>query len=65
LFVPWALFGIMMLKTGWKWMILGVFIASVSEGIQYFLPYRTFTPNDVSSNIMGVFFGFIVFELYF
>jgi VanZ family protein len=33
---------------------LGLAIAVLAEGIQYFLPYRAFNINDMISNIIGI-----------
>lgn len=59
LFVPW------MFLTPYEWFkkysiiwfLTGLIFASMSESIQYFIPYRAFNINDLLANIMGVFIG--------
>ena len=37
--------------------ITGLLFASLSEGAQYFLPYRAFNINDLLANNIGIFAG--------
>jgi VanZ family protein len=37
--------------------ILSVIVVSVPEGVQYFIPYRTFNPMDLASSCVGFIFG--------
>ena len=45
------------------WFLWGIFFAVVSEGIQYFIPYRSFNLSDMLANGIGVVMGFVVFVL--
>ena len=40
---------------------LGLVFAALTEGIQYFLPYRAFNINDMIGNGIGVLLGSVVF----
>lgn len=40
-----------------KWFLAGLLLAICTEGIQYFLPYRSFTLVDLMSNISGLLIG--------
>jgi VanZ family protein len=40
--------------------LLCVFIAMVTEGVQYFVPYRAFNINDMIANLAGVLLGSLV-----
>lgn len=42
--------------------LVGLFVASVPECIQYFLPHRTFNPIDLFSNALGFVFGLWLFS---
>lgn len=64
LFIPWAFFNITMKKPWWFWFVLGLFFASCSESIQFFLPYRSFNINDLFANIMGIILGFMFWILF-
>ena len=37
--------------------IIGLLFALITEGIQFYLPYRTFNVNDLIGNIFGVIVG--------
>ena len=39
------------------WLIAGILLAAIAEGIQYWIPYRSFTWNDVEANLLGVLLG--------
>ena len=64
-FLPWMFFGMKMSKPLLIWLIAGLFFASITEGIQYFLTYRSFNINDLIANMMGVLPGSITFLLKF
>ncbi len=42
------------------WMGLGIVLAAGSEGIQYWLPHRTFNPWDAVFNVLGVLLGAVL-----
>lgn len=44
-----------------RWTAIALFIAIVSEGVQYFLTYRAFNINDLVANILGVVLGTLFF----
>lgn len=39
----------------------GILLAVIAEGLQYFFPYRSFSPVDLSFSIAGVILGGVVF----
>jgi VanZ family protein len=41
-------------------LIFGLVIATVSEGIQYWIPYRSYNINDLIANYMGITGGAII-----
>lgn len=43
------------------WFIAGLLLATFSEGIQYWLPYRSFNVMDVIFNVSGVALGALIF----
>lgn len=43
--------------------ILGMIFAIITEGIQFYLPYRTFNINDLIANTLGVILGFPIIFL--
>ena len=43
--------------------ILGLIFAIITEGIQFYLPYRTFNINDLIANTLGVILGFPIIFL--
>ncbi|MEI6489170.1 MAG: VanZ family protein [Bacteroidota bacterium] len=45
------------------WFIFGLLLASCTEGIQFFLSYRTFTLLDLLSNFSGVIISWLVLPL--
>lgn len=60
LFLPWAF-----LRQGFnmkpvRWLLLGFVFASGTEGLQYFVPYRTWNVNDLLANCIGITIGFII-----
>ncbi len=70
LFVPW----IMLIR--WRWrdkrgvgfflLVVGVgmLLAAVSEGIQYWLPYRAFNLVDLGANCFGIVLGALISGLW-
>ncbi len=64
-FLPWMFFGMKINKSFLLWLIAGLFFASITEGIQYFLTYRSFNINDLIANLIGVLLGSITFLLKF
>ncbi len=44
-----------------KWFLAGLLLAISTEGVQYFLPYRSFTLLDLLFNISGLFLGWLCF----
>lgn len=66
LFLPWVplvvWMGIFGQKRTFFWIlantiISGVLLGTLTEGIQYFLSYRSFNINDLIANILGVLLG--------
>lgn len=43
--------------------ITGLLFATLSEGAQYFLPYRAFNINDLLANNIGIFAGSVAYLL--
>ncbi|MHC1703481.1 MAG: VanZ family protein [Tenuifilaceae bacterium] len=43
------------------WIFLGLIFAGLTEGIQYFIPYRAFNINDLLANSIGVLLGALLF----
>jgi len=43
------------------WLVAGIVLASAVEGVQYFLPHRSFNPLDLIFNVAGVITGALVF----
>ncbi|MBE0640004.1 MAG: VanZ family protein [Bacteroidales bacterium] len=60
-FSGWALFGQLMNRKLVVWLILGIAFATLTEGLQYLLPYRAFNINDLIANTIGIISGFVVF----
>jgi methionyl-tRNA formyltransferase len=50
-----------MIQSPFFWFLTGLFLASVAEVIQYWLPYRSFNLMDMLSNAAGVLLGSIVY----
>ncbi|MDD4374236.1 MAG: VanZ family protein [Bacteroidales bacterium] len=58
LFMPWAFFfKTFHIKLSY-WMLLALFFASATEGLQYLLPYRSYNINDLLANLLGILVGF-------
>jgi VanZ family protein len=61
IFIPWILIGRTCKNLSFAFLLtFGILLATLTEGIQYFLPYRSFNINDMVSNILGVLIGLIV-----
>ena len=68
-FIPWVLlarlaYDLNLLKFPMKafgWLLVGVFVATATEFIQYFLPYRSYNVNDLVSNYIGLVLGAALF----
>ena len=43
------------------WVVFGLVLAWLSEGVQYFIPYRAFNINDLVANTIGVLLGAVFF----
>ena len=65
-FIPWMLLISFAYRNGNRykklssipiWLLYGLLVAIITEGIQYFLPYRSFNINDLIANILGVVIG--------
>lgn len=63
LFLPWVLFFTSKCNYLARWVLFGLAFALISEGIQFFLPYRAFNINDLISNIIGILLGFTIFTI--
>ena len=60
MFLPWAFF-----RQGFNikpvlWLLLGLVFAAGTEGLQHFVPYRTWNMNDLLANCIGITIGFIL-----
>lgn len=61
-FIPWAFlylktFNNVTIGDFFVMSVTGVFMATFTEGIQYFLTYRSFNINDLMANWLGVGLG--------
>ena len=62
IFIPWALLYLIAFRPV-KWdeklmlVIYGLLMASATEGVQYFLAYRSYNINDLIANWIGVVLG--------
>lgn len=57
IFVPWMLLNINKYHKILIWLVTGLFLACCLEGLQYFLPYRSFNVNDLIFNCVGILIG--------
>ncbi len=65
MFLPWALVGTFIvhrrpegrLLRAAGWLLLGLAVAVAAEGVQYWLPYRSFNWSDMGFNVAGVLLG--------
>ena len=65
LFIPWAFLYLLTfrpVKWNGKLMMVaaGLLMAFATEGVQYFLTYRSYNINDLLSNFLGVVLGSLV-----
>jgi glycopeptide antibiotics resistance protein len=69
IFVPWMMLvwifsGVRFSQAPMKafgWIMAGFVLASFTEMIQYFLPFRSFNINDLVANLLGVAIGAVFF----
>jgi len=65
LFIPWAFLYLVTFRPV-KWneklmlVVYGLLMAFATEGVQYFLTYRSYNINDMIANWMGVVVGMVV-----
>lgn len=64
MFLPWMFFQKTLSVKRLPWLLLGVVFASATEGLQYFIPWRSFNINDILANVSGVLIGFLLFIIY-
>ncbi len=57
-FLPWAFFAPSFKLNIWVWLMPGLALAAGSEGLHYFLPFRSFNVNDALANVLGIALGF-------
>ena len=71
-FIPWMLLIFFAYNNGNRyiklsyipiWLSYGLLVALFTEGIQYFLPYRSFNINDLLANLIGVILGISLLPL--
>lgn len=60
-FLPWMGFLLINNKImkPFFWLMFGLFLAIVTEGLQFFVSYRTFNINDVLANMLGILIGLV------
>lgn len=62
IFLPWSIFRCLFFKKNKGiWFFLGFCFALGIEGVQYFLPYRSFNWYDMMFNVVGLALGYLVF----
>ena len=72
IFIPWMvlvwlylnkqrLTGNVRFKKAILWLSAGLLLALTSEGVQLFLPHRSFNVMDILSNVSGVVLGALIF----
>ena len=69
IFIPWVFLAQMANSLSFRkvplkalsWIVVGLFFATATEGIQYFVPYRSYNVNDLVSNFIGVMLGAVLF----
>lgn len=64
LFIPWVFFSVSLKKPLLLWIIIGLVVATSSELIQFYLPYRAFNINDLLANSIGIIIGFTLYYSY-
>ena len=45
------------------WVLISLVLTFFLEGIQLFLPYRSFNVIDILANLFGIIFGFLIIKL--
>ena len=72
-FIPWMLLISFAFANGNRnkrlsyillWISYGLLTAIITEGIQYFIPYRSFNMNDLLANLIGVAIGIILLPFF-
>lgn len=69
IFIPlmwliWNAYNVSFCRNAFKaliWVLVGLSIAGLSEGLQYFIPYRSYNINDLVANVVGVLLGSLFF----
>jgi len=46
-----------------KWLLIGIALATLTEAVQYYIPWRAFNINDLLANILGILTGSLFFLL--
>ncbi len=61
LLVPWMSFRVLYphleKENAVVWLLTGLLLAISLEGVQYFLPYRTYNVKDLTANVIGLLMG--------
>jgi glycopeptide antibiotics resistance protein len=67
IFLPWIFFHFWFRRIKKRfWFLVGFVLALLIEGIQYYLPYRSFNMYDVLFNVAGLIMSYLLFTgLYF
>lgn len=60
LFYPWIF--VRYKKNQVQWLIFGLILAFLVEGIQLYIPYRKFSAYDLIANLVGIIFGYLVYN---
>jgi VanZ family protein len=66
MFLIWIAFGINFRKNfryALTWIVMGLLYSWFTEGIQYFIPYRSFNTNDLLANSTGILLGSLFFMI--
>lgn len=63
IFLPWIFFHFWFhrIKKRW-WFLIGFILALFLEGIQYYLPYRSFNMYDAIFNVAGLIMSYLLFS---
>ena len=64
-FLPWIFFHLCFptIKKR-RWFVVGLMMALLIEGIQYYLPYRGFNMYDIIFNVVGLLMGYLLLPAY-
>lgn len=63
IFLPWIFFQFWFRRIKKRsWFLLGFVLALLIEGIQYYLPYRSFNMYDVLFNVVGLIMSYLLFS---